>query len=192
MIAEITNIDYPKVTLKRGEEERIYEVEIDVGEGFIKLGQAEVSFNNETQKICFVRMVDSDSNSSKSDGKNPHIVKISGKDFMTYEGLLAKAHEKGLFNMIITESWVSEDMTRAWCKVRLTRKVEARDSKTKEIMRKHEIIFDGFGSSTPENTGQMTQSHPVEMAHTHAKGRALRDYLNIGQTMYEELKESKK
>jgi len=106
---------------------------------------------------------------------NSNIVDIKGKKFMTYEGLLAKAHEKDEnFAMEITESWISEDMKKAWCKVRLIAKGR---------------IFDGIGSSTPENTGQMTQEHPVEMANTRAKGRALRDYLNIGQVMAEELKQ---
>ena len=103
------------------------------------------------------------------------IIDIKGKSFMTYEGLLKKAHTKGITSMQIMESFVSEDMKMAWCKVRVT----GTDG----------TIFDGFGSSTPENTGAMTQTHPVEMAHTRAKGRALRDYLNIGQTMAEELKD---
>lgn len=103
------------------------------------------------------------------------IIKISGKDFVTYEGLLKRAHEKDLkFSMKIIDSWVSDDMNKAWCIVRLI------SSDGQE--------FDGFGSSTPDNTGKMTQSHPVEMAHTRAKGRCLRDFLNIGVTMYEELK----
>ena len=108
-----------------------------------------------------------------SENKDNFIVKISGKDFMTYEGLLNKAHAKGNFSIIITDSWVSEDMKKAWCKVRLTTKDQT---------------FDGFGSSTPENTTSMTQSYPVEMAHTRAKGRAMRDFLNIGEVMAEELK----
>lgn len=106
--------------------------------------------------------------------KNESIINIKGKNFMTYEGLLHKAHGKGEFSMEITGSYVSEDMTKAWCKVRLT----AGDQ-----------IFDGFGSSTPDNTGAMTMTHPVEMAHTRAKGRALRDYLDIGEVMAEELKQ---
>jgi len=188
MITEIIKINYPEVTLKRGENENVYEVESHVGENFIKLGKAEVNFNHTTKKISFIDMVKS-SDKPKSDGKK-HIVNISGKDFMTYEGLLEKAHERnGVFNMVITESWVSEDMTRAWCKVRLSSKVEARDSKTKKITQTSEQTFDGFGSSTPDNTGKMTQTHPVEMAHTRAKGRALRDYLNIGQVMAEEMKQ---
>jgi len=111
---------------------------------------------------------------SLKETKENDIINIKGKEFMTYNGLLRLAHEKGKFNIVITESWVSDDMKMAWCKVRLTTE---------------ECIFDGFGSSTPENTGDLTQSHPVEMAHTRAKGRALRDYLNIGHTMAEELKD---
>ena len=107
--------------------------------------------------------------------KSSDIIDIKGKSFMTYEGLLKKAHTKGITSMQIMESFVSEDMKMSWCKVRVTGK--------------NGTIFDGFGSSTPENTGAMTQTHPVEMAHTRAKGRALRDYLNIGQAMAEELKD---
>jgi len=108
-----------------------------------------------------------------SPGANSDIVNISGKNFMTYKGLLKLAHAKDEdFSMELTESWVSEDMKMAWCKVRLTA---------------GKRIFDGFGSSTPENTKVMTASHPVEMCHTRAKGRALRDYLNIGEAMAEEL-----
>lgn len=107
--------------------------------------------------------------------KSKNIINIKGKNFMTYEGLLDKAHKKGEgrnLSMIITDSWVSEDMKKAWCKVRLTAGA---------------VTFDGFGSSTPENTGSVTD-HPIELCHTRAKGRALRDFLNIGELMAEELK----
>ena len=112
---------------------------------------------------------------------NAKVVNIKGKDFVTYAGLLDQAHQKGLISIEIIDSWVSEDMNRAWCKVRAKFK-----NKTKEM------FFDGFGSSTPENTGDMTKTHPVEMAHTRAKGRALRDFLNIGTAMLEELKQESK
>jgi len=115
---------------------------------------------------------------ARIENKSDKVVNIKGKDFVTYSGLLEKAHEKGLRSIEILESWVSEDMKRAWCKVRA--KFLTEDENT--------MFFDGFGSSTPENTGEMTQGHPVEMAHTRAKGRALRDFLNIGTAMLEELK----
>ena len=114
----------------------------------------------------------------KTDSKeNSDVVNIKGKDFVTYAGLLKKAHEKGLVSIEIIDSWVSEDMKIAWCKVR-----------AKFAQNKKEMFFDGFGSSTPENTGEMTKSHPVEMAHTRAKARSLRDGLNIGMAAIEELK----
>lgn len=172
MIAEIIKIEYPKLTLKHGEKEYVYIVEDHVSENFIKLGKAEISFNNQTKKISFVDMVKSEPN--KNSEKNPHIVDIKGKDYMTYEGVLNKLHEKsqGNFSIVILESYQSDDMKRASCKVRLT---------------VGENVFDGIGSSTPENTGSVTD-HPIELSHTRAKGRAIRDYLNIGKVMAEELK----
>ncbi len=106
--------------------------------------------------------------------KKKYIVKISGKDYMTYEGVLKKLHikSKGDFSLEIIDSWNNEEMTKAWCKVRLTVGKQ---------------IFDGIGSSTPENTGAV-KGHPIEIANTRAKGRAFRDYLNIGEVMAEELK----
>jgi len=151
-----------------------------VTEKFIGLGEANLTIAD--GKVTFCKMGNHpDVNSVSSRNlqntiQNPKsdIVSISGKDFMTYEGLLKKAHEKNEdFSMVILESFVSEDMKMSWCKVRLSAAGRT---------------FDGFGSSTPENTGAMTSSHPVEMAHTRAKGRALRDYLNIGLVMAEELK----
>jgi len=138
---------------------------------FVKLGSAELTLNDKT--ITFCKMEEVEKPKSEIEIKDSNIVKIKGKDFMTYAGLLDQAHKKGLISIEILESWVSEDMTKAWCKVR------ANFGKK---------FFDGFGSSTPENTGAMTQSHPVEMANTRAKGRALRDFLNIGTAMLEELK----
>ena len=156
-----------------------YELESWVTPEFVKLGEAEITIKN--GKVSFVSMEADHPKENKSRPKeksekkpSKNIINIKGKDFMTYEGLLNKAHEKGKFDMTITESWVSEDMKMAWCKVRLLAQGQT---------------FDGFGSSTPDNTGLMTQSHPVEMSHTRAKGRAFRDYLNIGQAMAEEIKQ---
>ncbi len=108
------------------------------------------------------------------------IVDIKGKKHVIYEGLLRLAHKSGLKNFEILEKYVSEDMKRSWCLVRVHC-----------IKDKKEVFFDGIGSSTPDNTGTMTESHPIEMAHTRAKGRALRDFLNIGKAMAEEIKQDK-
>ena len=110
--------------------------------------------------------------------KESEIVDIKGKKHVIYEGLLRVAHKKGLKRFEILDKFVSPDMKMAWVQVRAYC-----------VKDKKEVFFDGIGSSTPVNTGKMTQDHPVEMAHTRAKGRALRDFLNIGQTMAEEFKE---
>jgi hypothetical protein len=144
----------------------------------IKMGY-EVKLQVEGNKIEGLEVL-SDKVEEKSEPQpDSDMIKIQGKDYMTYPGLLRKAHEKeGTFSMEITESFVSEDMKMAWCKVRLTAEQSGELTQT----------FDGFGSSTPDNTKAMTQFHPVEMAHTRAKGRALRDFLNIGEVMAEEMK----
>lgn len=106
-----------------------------------------------------------------------YVISIKGKEFITYKGLLALAHKKGIKSFEVISLFVSDDMKRSWCKVRVHTRSGA--------------FFDGVGSSTPENTGAMTSNHPIEMAHTRAKGRALRDFLNVGMSMVEELKDAK-
>lgn len=109
--------------------------------------------------------------------KNELITNIKGKDFVTYKGLLDLAHKKGFKGFEILDHYVSEDMKKSWCKVR--------------GHFEGDIFFDGIGSSTPDNTGSMTNDHPVEMANTRAKARVLRDFLNVGETALEELKDRK-
>jgi hypothetical protein len=105
------------------------------------------------------------------------VVNIKGKEHVTYKGLLKLAHKKGLYKFEILNEYVAPDMKSAWVKVRAYFK----DGK-------NNLEFDGIGSSTPDNTNKMTQDHPIELANTRAKGRALRDALNIGVAMLEELK----
>lgn len=139
----------------------IIDVDLDETKKFFK----SLNFDNaETQ-----------SNKSDDDG---YVVYIKGKEYVTYKGLIKKAFEKGLIRFEILSEFVSEDMKRAWVKVR--------------AYYTEGSFFDGIGSSTPENTGGMTSDHPIEMAHTRAKGRALRDFLGEGKAMVEELKKEDK
>ena len=158
MQTKIVKIDGNKIQAVVDNDIKEFELESWVKPEFVKIGDAEITIKDE--KVTFVSMNQSTPAEKKTETKqSSDVVNIQGKDFMTYEGLLAKAHVKDPnFSMKIIESWVSEDMKRAWCKVRLV--VGNEGSPQKEQM------FDGFGSSTPENTGQMTQSHPVEMSHT--------------------------
>lgn len=174
-----------------GEEDILKEVQELVSKG----NEIEFDYDPEKKKVSNL-MVISKGNISKSDisedkkeekdkkeenfgeFKSNEVVDIKGKKHVIYQGLLRLAHEKGLMNFEILEKYVSDDMKKSWCLVRAHCKKDKKD-----------VFFDGIGSSTPDNTGSMTESHPVEMANTRAKGRALRDFLNIGQAMFEELKE---
>ncbi len=106
--------------------------------------------------------------------KDTDIVSIKGKDFITYAGLLKRAHEAGLLSMEITWREVNFELQSAACIVRASFPAGK--------------VFDGFGSATPENSGSMVKDHYVELCQTRAKARALRDALNIGTVAEEELK----
>ena len=146
-------------------------------EEVIKKGN-EIEFNFDNGKISNLKVLAE--GKEEEENRSDVVVNIKGKDFITYKGLLDKAHKEGLQSIELLNSWVSEDMSRAWCTVR-----------ARFIKDKKEMFFDGFGSSTPENTGEMTAKHPVEMCNTRSKARAFRDALNIGDAAIEELKEIK-
>src|SRR5437016_6140330 len=50
-----------------------------------------------------------------------------------------------------------------------------------------ERVFEDVGDCSPQSTSPHLASAAVRLASTRAKGRCLRDALNIGQTMFEEL-----
>lgn len=148
--------------------------ELEVKSHYLKKG-AEISYDLTDGIMSNISLLSATSipDEPTKDWKDD-IVNIKGKDYVTYKALLNLAHGRGLQSMEILNSWVSEDMKKAWCIVR--------------AKFKSGLFFDGFGSSTPENTGDMTQNHPVEMSHTRSKARALRDALNIGEVAVEEIK----
>lgn len=103
-------------------------------------------------------------------------VKVAGgKEHPTYAGVLSAAHEKG-FAGIETEliqAPLQENHYMAIVKA----KVKDKDGR----------IFCGIGDATPKNVNARIAPHIVRMAETRAKGRALRDMLNIAEALKEEL-----
>ncbi|OZV10761.1 hypothetical protein CIW83_18240 [Tissierella sp. P1] len=107
------------------------------------------------------------------------IVDLKGKQFVTYEGLLDLAHQKGLLSMFVEIIQIpskENDMT-AICKA--TAKTE-------------NGIFQDIGDAGPNSTNSMIKPHIIRMASTRAKARALRDLTNVGMTAIEELGEDEK
>lgn len=98
-----------------------------------------------------------------------------GKEHPTYAGVLNEAHTKGLLNIEveILQYPNSDNHFLAVCKATVTFK----DGR----------IFTEVGDASPKNVNKMIAPHIVRMAATRAKGRALRDALNIAQALKEEL-----
>ena len=99
---------------------------------------------------------------------------IGQKEVVTYEGLLAKAHEEGLKAIRTTLVQAPLDQNN------LTAIVKAEVATEKGS-------FEGIGDANPENVGSFIVPHLIRMAETRAKARALRDAVNIGVISFEEL-----
>jgi hypothetical protein len=100
---------------------------------------------------------------------------IEGRDFVLYSGLLDLAHQKGLLKIEVDplQYPTKENGNFAICKATVTSKFG-------------EIYVD-CGDANPTNCNQKVAKHLLRMASTRAKGRALRDFDDIGMTCLEEL-----
>lgn len=102
------------------------------------------------------------------------IVQIHGRSFVLYAGLLDLAHRTGPFDMI-TEPIQTPNDANGWTAIMLCR-----------VVFRHGT-FTGIGDANPENTSAMVSAHYIRIAETRAKGRALRDALNVNMVTSEEL-----
>ena len=109
---------------------------------------------------------------SKIDPK--FIVNLKGKEFVTYEGLLDLAHQKGLIGISteLLQIPVKENDFLAIVKATATTK---------------DLKFEGIGDCDNKSANSMIIPHKLRMAETRAKARALRDLTNVGMTAFEEL-----
>ena len=97
-----------------------------------------------------------------------HVVKLQGKDFITYDGLLDMAHQMGLIS--IKTELVGKDPYI----FKATARTESQE-------------FDGYGDADNDNVNKMIAKHKIRMAETRAKARALHDLTNVGMCSVEEM-----
>ena len=104
--------------------------------------------------------------------KRGYIIKLQGREYTTHAGLLATAHENGLEGVEITMvSW--DPANRA-----------AVMTATAKGMRG---TYSDYGDADPTNVGKNIATACIRMASTRASSRALRLYLGVGMTTFEEL-----
>jgi len=106
---------------------------------------------------------------------NRFIQNIQGKEFVLYAGLLDLAHQKGLQKLEVELMQIptEENHQVAICIAKAT-------SQNGEV-------YTDVGDANPSNVTKKIAPHIIRMASTRAKGRALRDYCNIGLVCVEEL-----
>ena len=99
-----------------------------------------------------------------------HIVELHGKRFVTFAGLLALAHARGLTSL--TADWTYNDAGLSLAQA--------------VAVFPHGTFAEG-GDATPDNVTRKVSPHFRRVALTRAKARALRDALNIDLVSLEEL-----
>jgi hypothetical protein len=104
-----------------------------------------------------------------------HIITLSGRDYPLYSGILAEAHERGLQAIETELIQIPSGENDFTAIVKAT------------VRMKDGSVFQDYGDSNPKNTNSRVALALIRMASTRSKGRALRDAINCGQTMLEEL-----
>lgn len=107
-----------------------------------------------------------------------YIVMLNNRPFITYEGLLHTAHEKGLASVeveIIQYPTEANSMTAI---------------ATAAVRSKNGQFFIDIGDASPTSCSSKLVPHLIRMASTRAKARALRDFTDIGMCSVEELGEN--
>ena len=106
-----------------------------------------------------------------------HVKTIKGREFITFEGLLALAHQDEL-NLIQTELLQHPGPDNAQTAIAHAKVRTARGT------------FTGVGDASPDNVRQHILPHLIRMAETRAIVRALRWATNTGKAAIEELGET--
>jgi hypothetical protein len=105
--------------------------------------------------------------------RNQHGAVTGEREFITYAGLLAVAHEIGLdeIDTAVIKLPSESDPTAA----------------VRALVKGKTGVFSGLGDATPANCNRKVAPHLLRVAETRAKARALRDFCNINMLALEEL-----
>lgn len=106
--------------------------------------------------------------------KNDAGVVVGEREYITYNGLLAVAHEIGLDAIETNAQQMPSDANGQTAVVRAVVKGKAG-------------TFTGLGDASPANVNRKVARHLLRVAETRAKARALRDLCNISMLALEEL-----
>lgn len=104
------------------------------------------------------------------------IVSLKGKDFPTWAGVLDAATKAGLRSLTTDLEQLMELEKGGYFAV-VKARAEFEDGR----------VFEDYGDAAPFNTSPQIATAAIRMASTRAKGRVLRDALNVGMTLLEEL-----
>jgi len=103
------------------------------------------------------------------------LVKVEGRDFVSFPGLLDLGHQKGLASIEVEPLQIPGPSNEHFAVCRAT------------IISKTGETFTDIGDANPQNTSARVSKHLLRMASTRAIARALRSFTNIGMTCLEEL-----
>lgn len=118
----------------------------------------------------------------KPEFKAKFVKNLQGKEFMTYNGLIALGKDKGIKSMTSKILQYPSDNNNN------TIIIEASLVGYEEVNGKlEEVTYTGIGDANTGNCNKQVGQHFIRMADTRAKGRALRDFLGIDMVMSEEL-----
>ena len=98
------------------------------------------------------------------------------KNYKTYKDVLSMAHKRGLESLVTQILQYPDKENGGHCIVQATAQFKDIEGKWSDI-----------GDAMPGNVNKMIAPHLVRMASTRAKGRTLRDAMNFGDPIAEEL-----
>lgn len=106
--------------------------------------------------------------------KNESGAVVGEREFITYNGLLAVAHDIGLEQIHTTI-------------LQMPTEANGQSAVVRAVAKGKPGLFTGIGDASPQNVNKKVVRHLLRVAETRAKARALRDLCNISMLALEEL-----